>query len=109
MTVKINFKNVKIMIVKNLQLGKHTIPVVAEMGKGDIQITNHFDKDYVAISFSDGNKTEIGIVDEFHNGETSDNLDEIPMMLTFTDTKSIDSLISQLELAKKKLTEIQKA
>ncbi len=95
------------MIRKGYKMGRHTIPVVAELGTGDIQITNHSDSEMVGISFTNGGKKEIGVFEEYKNGETSDDLKEIPMMITFTNPRSIDSLISQLELAKQKLIEIK--
>lgn len=91
------------MIRRNCKLGKQTIPVLAELGTGDVAIISHkSDNDekipYVLISFTngDGGLCDIGKPLEINDGTTSDDLEEIPMALKFTNPKSIDSLINQL-------------
>lgn len=96
------------MIHKNVEIGKHTIPVVIDMGVGDVEMRNHHcnEGEFTMISFTDSEPKPIGKVIRFEEGTTSDDLESIPVAVRFTNPKSIDALINQLELSKAKLIEI---
>ncbi len=94
------------MIKENSKLGKHTINTLAEMGKGDIEIWNHISQEEskVYITFHNG-KGEIG-AKAVVEGKTSDDLQSIPIALSYTNPDSINALIRMLQEAKENLNEI---
>ncbi len=91
------------MILKNQKLGKHEIEVLASMGVGDVGIYNHFREEdkVVFVTFH----SEVGEIGKtiYLEDKTSDDLPEIPIGLKFTNPKSIDSVINQLNHAKEQL------
>jgi hypothetical protein len=98
------------MIIRNYKLGKHIVPVLVELGTGDIEVINHHDpKDRtVMVSFTQGTKNTIGVETIFKEGTTSDSLEEIPVVLKFSHPDSIDSLIHQLQSSKSILINLKK-
>ncbi len=94
------------MIKENSKLGKHTISTLVEMGKGDVKMYGHASQEEakVYITFHNG-RGKIG-TKTVVEGKTTDDLQSIPIALSYTNPDSIDALIRMLQGAKEDLNEI---
>ncbi len=97
------------MIYNNKKLGKRAnnkiigntaISKIIEMGHGDIKVVTFPELgEFVSICFTEGKKGEIGR-EVYRICELSNNREIPDTMLIFTNTKSIDVVIKQLQFAK---------
>lgn len=94
--------NIKIMIYKSKQLGKHKI-ILAEFGEGDIAVDFIYEPSglYTGITLKNTNKYPIGHKNPEDIGKTTDE-SKPDIMLSFTKTESIDVVIRALKKAKHK-------
>lgn len=95
-------------IFRNVKIGKHENVTVLEFGNGDIDvIEGHIKgKPHIAtLDFQKNNGTkEIGDKENL-NGRSSDECEDLPVLMKFDNPKSIDVIICQLKKCKKRLNE----
>ena len=95
------------MIHKNSKLGNTKNVTIVELGTGDIKVgyIKQPDEGYTGVSFKNSDKFDIGHLHD-DAGETTDEYNPEAVII-FTNPKSIDVVIEQLNLAKCGLIKMQ--
>lgn len=93
-------------MITTTTFGKHKNVLIAEFGKGDISFAGSRMEDEEFNSmlvFQNSNPHEIGSINSDDSGKTTDELEEIPLIMIFNKAESITALIHSLADLQKQL------